>query len=409
MMKTPADKKKKEEKHPAMAGETPAGTAENTVSAEEKDTVVASFPGEDGRAAAMVEDEEDFEEPQDELGEDENASNQLYEHHHIVVDKGQTSLRLDKFLTARLQGVSRSKIQAAAKADCIVVNDKPVKASYMVKPCDVVSVLLPNPPHEFEVIPQNIPINIVYEDEDVLVVDKAAGMVVHPGCANYDGTLLNALAYHLQGKKDKEGNEIQPYLVHRIDKDTSGLLLVAKNEAAQVMLAKQFFYHTTERKYIALVWGDMKENAGTIDANIDRDVRDRRMRSVCQDPTAGKHAVTHWSVKERFGYVTLIECVLETGRTHQIRCHMKYIGHPLFNDAMYGGDAILKGTTFSKYKSFVGNCFKLLPRQALHAAILGFEHPVTHKHMHFESDIPADMSAVIGKWRAYSDNSINKS
>lgn len=334
--------------------------------------------------------------------DEDDGRGKLYEHHRIIVDKGQAMMRMDKFLADRLAGVSRAKIQAAAKADCIRVNDVPAKSSYKIKPCDVISIVLPTPPHNFEVVPQDIPLSIVYEDDDVLVVDKSAGMVVHPGYANYDGTLLNALAYYFQGQTDKYGEEMKPYLVHRIDKDTSGLLLVAKNELAQIELAKQFFYHTTERKYIALVWGDMPDDDGTVDANIARDLRDRRIRSVFQNPDVGKHAVTHWHVRERFGYVTLIECVLETGRTHQIRCHMKYIGHPLFNDAMYGGDAILKGTTFSKYKAFVGNCFKLLPRQALHAAVLGFEHPTTtHRLLHFESPIPQDMSSVIEKWRTY--------
>lgn len=337
--------------------------------------------------------------------EDSDGSGTLYEHHRVVVDKGQATVRMDKFLADRLAGISRAKIQAAAKADCIRVNDVPAKASYKIKPCDIISVVLPTPPHDFEVVPQEIPLNIVYEDADVLVVDKAAGMVVHPGYANYDGTLLNALAYYFQGQKDANGVPVKPYLVHRIDKDTSGLLLVAKNEAAQIELARQFFYHTTERKYIALVWGDMPGEDGTVDANIARDPHDRRIRSVFADSTVGKHAVTHWHVRERLGYVSLIECVLETGRTHQIRCHMKHIGHPLFNDAMYGGDAILKGTTFSKYKAFVANCFKLLPRQALHAAMLGFEHPATHQRLHFESPLPSDMTAIIEKWRSYASAS----
>lgn len=396
-MKRPTDQ------DPAKHAETPLSpTAAENLSATEEEALAGTFDKEEAPAGASAEAEALDSAAEDEE-EENDGSNPLYEHHHIVVDKGQSPQRMDKFLTLRLPGISRSKIQAAAKADCIIVNDKAVKPSYTVRPCDVISVLLPHPPRDYEIIPQDIPLTIVYEDEDVLVVDKPAGMVVHPGCANYDGTLLNALTYYLQDKPDQ-----QPYLVHRIDKDTSGLLLVAKNEAAQVALARQFFYHTTERKYIALVWGDMKGNDGTVDASIARDPRDRRLRAVCKDPAEGKHAVTHWHVRERFGYVTLVECVLETGRTHQIRCHMKHIGHPLFGDTMYGGDVILKGTTFSKYKSFVDNCFKLLPRQALHAAILGFEHPSTHRHMHFESDLPADLSAVIDKWRAYAASSITR-
>lgn len=333
------------------------------------------------------------------------GDSELYEHHHIAVDKGQAMLRLDKYLQMRLEGVSRTKIQAAAKAGCIVVNDKPAKSNYKVKPCDVISVLLPEPPHDFEVLPEPIPFDIAYEDDDVLVVDKRPGLVVHPGYGNFTGTLLNGLLYYFQDKKDRGGNPIVPYLVHRIDKDTSGLLLIAKNEEAQVALAKQFFDHTIERKYCALVWGGFDEDEGTVIGNLERSPQDRRVMHVTDDPERGKYAVTHWRVVERFGYVTLLECVLETGRTHQIRAHMKHIGHPLFNDAPYGGDRILKGTTFSKYKQFVDNCFSLLPRQALHAFILGFEHPTTGQHMHFESPMPADMSSVLTKWRAYAQNS----
>lgn len=333
------------------------------------------------------------------------GDSELYEHHRIAVDKGQAMLRLDKYLQMRLEGVSRTKIQAAAKAGCIVVNDKPAKSNYKVKPCDVISVLLPEPPHDFEVLPEPIPFDIAYEDDDVLVVDKRPGLVVHPGYGNFTGTLLNGLLYYFQDKKDRGGNPIVPYLVHRIDKDTSGLLLIAKNEEAQVALAKQFFDHTIERKYCALVWGGFDEDEGTVIGNLERSPQDRRVMHVTDDPERGKYAVTHWRVVERFGYVTLLECVLETGRTHQIRAHMKHIGHPLFNDAPYGGDRILKGTTFSKYKQFVDNCFSLLPRQALHAFILGFEHPTTGQHMHFESPMPADMSSVLTKWRAYAQNS----
>ncbi len=336
---------------------------------------------------------------------EESQEIELYENYRFTVDRGQETMRLDKYLQMRIEGVSRNKIQAAAKASCILVNDKASKSNYKIKPLDVISVLLPTPPREIEIIPEDIPFKIVYEDDDVLVVDKQAGLVVHPGYANFTGTLLNALAFYYDGKKDKQGNPITPYLVHRIDKDTSGLLLIAKNEDAQVALAKQFFEHTIERKYNALVWGDFSEDDGTIDGNLARSQKDRRIMAVYDDPEVGKHAVTHWHVLERFGYVTLVECVLETGRTHQIRAHMKHIGHPLFNDAAYGGDQILKGTTFSKYKQFVNNCFQLLPRQALHALVLGFEHPTTHKLMHFESPIPDDMAAVLDKWTTYAQNS----
>lgn len=335
------------------------------------------------------------EESQPEVGE-------LYERYRVVVDKGQTLLRLDKYLQMHIEGVSRTKIQAATKADCVLVNGKTTKSNYRVKPLDVITVLLPEPPHEVEILPEDIPLDIVFEDDDVIVINKQPDLVVHPGVGNYTGTLLNALAFYFDGKKGKDGQPITPYLCHRIDKNTSGLLLVAKNEDAQIYLAKQFFDHTIERKYNALVWGDFSEEDGTVVGNIGRSIRDRKVMAVYpSDSEIGKHAVTHYHVKERFGYITWIECVLETGRTHQIRAHMKHIGHPLFNDETYGGDQILKGTTFSKYKQFVTNCFSLLPRQALHAAILGFEHPTTHKKMHFESELPTDMQSVITKWRTY--------
>ena len=332
----------------------------------------------------------------DELEELEQDQQELYEHHRFTVDRGQESMRLDLYLQMRLEGVSRNKVQAAAKAGCVRVNDKETKSSYKVKPKDVITVLLPEPPHEFELLPEKVDFPVVYEDEDVLVVDKPAGLVVHPGVGNWTGTLVNGLLYYFQG------SEAKPLLVHRIDKDTSGLLLVAKNEDAQVVLAKQFFDHTIERKYNALVWGDFDMDDGTITGNLARSPRDRRVMDVCDDEH-GKHAVTHWHVLERFGYVTLVECVLETGRTHQIRAHMRYIGHPLFSDASYGGDAILKGTTFTRYRQFVENCFSLCPRQALHARILGFEHPRTGKHLHFESPLPEDMHALVEKWRKYTE------
>ena len=329
------------------------------------------------------------------------ADDELYERHRITVDPGQEPMRIDKFLQQRLSGVSRTKIKTATLSSCVLVNGSPCKASYCVKPADTISVLLPYPPNVYDIVAEDIPLNIVYEDDDIIVVDKAAGMVVHPAVGNFTGTLVNALTYHFKDTLSDDGQPLKPYLVHRIDKDTSGLLLVAKNEPAQVMLAKQFFDHSTERKYAALVWGDFDADEGTVEGNIARSQKDRRVMAVYDDPAVGKHAVTHWRVIERFGYTTLIECVLETGRTHQIRAHMKHIGHPLFADSAYGGDKILKGTTFSKYKQFIDICFATMPRQALHAFILGFEHPSTHKRMHFESTLPDDMRSVLERWRAY--------
>ncbi len=339
------------------------------------------------------------------MAEEPEEQQELYEHHRIIVDRGQEMMRLDKYLQMRLEGVSRTKVQAATKAGCVHVNDKSAKANYRVKPQDIITVLLPEPPHDFEVLPEAMDLNIVYEDNDVIVVDKRPGLVVHPGVGNFTGTLLNGLLYHLQG------TGATPYLVHRIDKDTSGLLLVAKNEEAQVVLAKQFFEHSIERVYNALVWGDFTEDSGTITGNLGRSPQDRKIMCVYphddllpDDEQRGKHAVTHWRVLERFGYVTLIECILETGRTHQIRAHMRHIGHPLFSDKAYGGNAILKGTTFTRYKQFVNNCFEVLPRQALHARVLGFEHPSTGKHIHFESPLPSDMEECVARWRNYTCN-----
>ena len=339
------------------------------------------------------------------MAEELEEQQELYEHHRIIVDRGQEMMRLDKYLQMRLEGVSRTKVQAATKAGCVHVNNKSAKANYRVKPQDIITVLLPEPPHDFEVLPEAMDLNIVYEDNDVIVVDKRPGLVVHPGVGNFTGTLLNGLLYHLQG------TGATPYLVHRIDKDTSGLLLVAKNEEAQVVLAKQFFEHSIERVYNALVWGDFTEDSGTITGNLGRSPQDRKIMCVYphddllpDDEQRGKHAVTHWRVLERFGYVTLIECILETGRTHQIRAHMRHIGHPLFSDKAYGGNAILKGTTFTRYKQFVNNCFEVLPRQALHARVLGFEHPSTRKHIHFESPLPSDMEECVARWRNYTCN-----
>jgi 23S rRNA pseudouridine1911/1915/1917 synthase len=332
----------------------------------------------------------------------EQEEQDLYEHLRIIVDKGQSLLRIDKFLMHRIENASRNRIQNAIEQGNVLVNDKTVKASYKVKPLDVISVVLPHPPRDTEVYPENLPINIVYEDDDVLVVNKEAGMVVHPGYNNYTGTLVNALVYHFQQLPTLPGNDGRPGLVHRIDKDTSGLLLISKNERSMTYLARQFFEHTITRKYLALVWGDI-EHDGTVTGYIGRSVSDRRVMSIYDDPNKGKWAVTHYKVLERMSYVTLIECQLETGRTHQIRAHMKHIGHPLFSDATYGGDKILKGTVFSKYKQFVENCFELMPRQALHAQTLGFTHPATKKYMHFEAPLPGDFEAVLNKWRKYSN------
>ena len=324
---------------------------------------------------------------------------ELYEHYRVVVDKGQSLLRIDKFLTARIEGISRNKIQSAAEAVCILVNDVPVKSNYKVKGNDLVVIMLPHPVRELEILPEDIPLNVVYEDQDVIVIHKLPGMVVHPGYGNYTGTLQNALLFHFQKNSNEEAF---PFLVHRIDKDTSGLMMVAKNETAQTALGRQFFHHTIVRRYRALVWGDVKDDEGTITGNLARSLSNRKMMAVYTDGDVGKHAVTHYSVIERFRYVTLVECRLETGRTHQIRAHMKHIGHPLFSDELYGGDRILKGTTFTKYRQFVDNCFKMLSRQALHAYKLGFEHPRTGELMQFEATMPQDMESVIEKWRKYS-------
>ncbi len=335
------------------------------------------------------------------IEENIEEENDLYEHFRFTVDKGQSLLRIDKFLTNRLENASRNRVQSAAKAGNILVNDKPIKSNYKVKPEDVISIVMANPPRDVEVIPENIPLDIVFEDDDILVVNKPAGMVVHPAHGNFSGTLVHALAYYYENLPKRPDNLNIAGLVHRIDKNTSGILLVAKNDIAQAKLAKQFFDHSIDRVYVALVWGDFEENEGTITGHIGRNPKDRRVMTVFPDGETGKEAVTHYKVIERFRYVTLIECRLETGRTHQIRTHLKYIKHPIFNDSEYGGDEILKGTTFTKYKQFVNNCFTLLPRQALHAKTLGFIHPTTGKHISFDSILPDDMSQVIDKWRKY--------
>ena len=326
----------------------------------------------------------------------------LFEHFRFEVPKGQLLLRIDKFLMNMIQNSTRNKIQSAATAGDIYVNDVAVKSNYKVKPGDVIRILLTHPPYENRIDPEDIPLDIVYEDDALLLINKEAGMVVHPGHGNYTGTLVHALAFHFDNLPMNSSE--RPGLVHRIDKDTSGLLVIAKTEAAMTHLAKQFEAKTSEREYIALVWGNVKEYEGTITGNIARHVKDRMQMAVFEDETIGKPAVTHYKVLERLGYVTLISCKLETGRTHQIRVHLKHIGHTLFNDERYGGHLILKGTTFTKYKQFVENCFKILPRQALHAKTLGFVHPTTGEMMRFDTEIPADMTEVIEKWRGYAQS-----
>lgn len=326
---------------------------------------------------------------------------ELYEHFRFVADKGQALLRVDKFLTERLQNSSRNRVQQAADAGCILVNGRPVKSNYRVKPLDVVTVVMDRPRYENEVLPEPIPLDIVYEDDTVLVVNKPAGLVVHPGHGNYNGTLVNGLAYHFKDNPDYDVNDPRMGLVHRIDKDTSGLLVVAKTPDAKTNLGKQFFNKTTKREYLALVWGCPSPSPGTIVGNIDRDPRDRlRMAVFDPDLGIGKHAVTHYEVLEPLGPVSLVKCVLETGRTHQIRAHMKHIGHPLFADARYGGDQILRGVNSGAYRKFVANCFEVCPRQALHARTLGFVHPVTRREMFFTSELPDDFKALLDRWRA---------
>ena len=329
---------------------------------------------------------------------------ELYEHFRVVVDKGQSQVRVDKYLFERLVNSSRNRIQKAADAGLIMANGKPVKSSYKVKPCDVLTVMMDRPRYDNDIIPEDIPLDIVYEANDLMVVNKPAGLVVHPGCGNYHGTLVNAIAWHLKDNPKYDPNDPQVGLVHRIDKDTSGLLVVAKTPDAKTHLGLQFYNKTTKRKYNALVWGVVENNEGTIEGNIGRNPKDRMQMAVLSDPAQGKHAVTHYRVLERLGYVTLVECVLETGRTHQIRVHMKHIGHTLFNDERYGGNEILKGTHFSKYKQFVNNCFETCPRQALHAMTLGFVHPRTGEEMFFTSPLPEDMTNLIDKWRNYISN-----
>lgn len=326
---------------------------------------------------------------------------EMYEHFRFLADKGQALLRVDKFLVARMEKTSRNRIQQAADAGCIIVNGVAVKSSYKVKPGDVISIVMDRPRYELEIIPEDIPLDIVYEDSEVLVVNKPAGLVVHPGHGNYHGTLVNALAFHFRDNPDYDVNDPRLGLVHRIDKDTSGLLVVAKTPEAKTHLGLQFFNKTTKRQYVAVVWGDFDYDKGTIVGNIARNPKNKLQMAVFDDPTIGKHAVTHYEVIESFGYVSVVKCVLETGRTHQIRVHMRHKGHPLFNDARYGGDQILKGTTFAKYRQFIDNCFATCPRQALHAKTLGFVHPKTGQQLDFDTPIPEDMLNLISKWREY--------
>ncbi len=353
--------------------------------------------------------EEQLSENDDVLFENEDfekeSSGGMFEHYRFNVDKGQSLLRIDKYITEHMEKTSRHRIQLAIEAGYVRVNDKVVKSNYRVKPYDIITIVLPYQRRGMEVMPEDIPLDVVYEDDDMLIINKPAGLVVHPGHGHFRGTLVNALAHYLGLSQGPDAqDERMGILVHRIDKNTSGLLVVAKNDEAQLHLAKQFFYHTIERKYVAIVWGNVKDDEGTITGNIARDPNDRLRFKVFPDGDIGKHAVTHYKVLERFGYVTLVECKLETGRTHQIRVHMNHIGHPLFNDDRYGGDKILKGTLYAKYKQFIDNCFKLLPRQALHAKTLGLDHPVTGKHIFFETPLPADMVALIEKWRKYANS-----
>uniref|UniRef100_A0AB33J0C5 Pseudouridine synthase n=2 Tax=unclassified Prevotella TaxID=2638335 RepID=A0AB33J0C5_9BACT len=334
--------------------------------------------------------------------EDSDEGQQLYEHWRVEVDKGQEPVRIDKYLTERNPYISRNRIQAAAEAGAIRVNDKPVKSNYKVRPLDVVTLMLDRPKHDTSIVAEDIPMNIVYEDDALMVVNKEAGMVVHPGAGNFTGTLINAVAWHLKDLESFDPNDPEVGLVHRIDKDTSGLLVVAKTADAKSNLGKQFFNKTTHRSYNALVWGNFVEDEGRIEGNIARDPKDRlRMTVLAPDSEIGKPAVTHYRVIERFGYVTLIECILETGRTHQIRAHMKHIGHPLFGDERYGGCEILRGQRSSTYKAFIMNCFKICNRQALHACTLGFVHPTTGEQMDFTSDWPDDLSMLVEKWRHF--------
>lgn len=330
-----------------------------------------------------------------------DGGDELYEHHRIKVDRGQELLRLDKFLLNRLSNASRTKIQNAIRAEAVQVNEKPAKSNYRIKPGDVITITLPEPPRETKVLPEPMDLDIRYEDEALLLVNKPAGLVVHPAFGNWHGTLVNGLAHHLSNLPTGRNGEIRPGLVHRIDKDTSGLLVIGKSEWAMTHLSQQFFHHTIERTYLALVWGVPKEPQGTIRGHIGRSLKDRKVQAVYPDGDQGKHAVTHYKVLKSFQHVALLQCNLETGRTHQIRVHMKHIGHPLFSDATYGGDKVVYGQRTGAYKAFVDNAFEVMPRQALHAKSLGFVHPVTGEQVQFEAELPADFEAVLAKWERY--------
>lgn len=333
--------------------------------------------------------------------ENNEEEEELFEHYNILADQGQAVLRIDKFLSDRLPNSSRNKIQQAAHSGNVMVNGEVVKPNYKVKPKDEISIVLPYPPRETELVPQEIPLNIIYEDDTILVLNKQANMVVHPGYGNFDGTLVNGLIHHFRNLPEAEGNEGRPGLVHRLDKNTTGIMVIAKTEHALTHLAKQFFDRTSDRRYQALVWGDLTEDEGKIEGHIWRSHKNRKIMDVFPEGDLGKPAITNYKVLKRYGYVTLVEYKLETGRTHQIRVHSKWIGHPLFNDPEYGGNRVLKGTTFTKYKQFVENCFQLLPRQALHAKTLAFTHPASGKRMEFDSELPDDMQAVLAKWDRY--------
>ncbi len=354
----------------------------------------------------------DFAEEQDELIPEEEEQS-LFEHHNIKVEKGQVTMRVDKFVMMRIANSTRTKIQNACDAGFVLVNGKPTKSNYKIKPLDEISIMLTVPPRTSEILPENIPLNITYEDDYLAIINKKHGMVVHPAYGNYTGTLVNALMYHFKNlptSKTKLNNDLyldRPGLVHRIDKNTSGILIIAKTELAMTRLAKDFYDRTMDRKYLAICWGDLKEDEGTIVANVGRDLKNRKvMYAFPEGSEHGKHAVTHYKVLERFGYITLVECKLETGRTHQIRVHFKSIGHPLFNDNEYGGDVILKGINSAKYKQFIQNCFDLLPRQALHAKTLGITHPITGEKLFFDSPVPDDMQALLEKWRKYTKDKV---
>lgn len=379
-------------------------TAETPIAPFDADEPMLSDLSEAADSATTELPNESAELPNEDDDTDEEEGNALYEHFRIVADKGQDLLRVDKFLMNLLPNVSRNRIQNAAKAGFIHVNDRPVKSNYRVKPLDAVTMLLDRPPFDDKIEPEDIPLDIVYEDEALMVINKPAGMVVHPGCGNFHGTLVHAIAWHLRNNPQYDPNDPSVGLVHRIDKDTSGLLVVAKTPEAKSNLGVQFFNKTTRRRYNALVWGMPDGENGRIEGNIGRDPKDRlRMAVFPPDSGIGKPAVTHWHVLERFNHVTLVECILETGRTHQIRAHMTHIGHPLFSDARYGGDKVLRGNNSSTYQAFIRNCFALCPRQALHARTLGFRHPTTGEEMDFSTPLPADMEALLAKWRSLSN------